>query len=214
MLAAGSFIGLVIICMWIDKFNPSQFPAAFATSGLVLTFVGLLLLLSYLGAFDTLGYAFTTFRSRSRRPYKDLVEYTEVKTRTRKVQEYFFVPYIVVGLIFFVLGMVNWMFVKPLPKHESPKNIQVVLVSNNNLEITWDKNELASNGYKIAVEEVSEQSDNAFSIVKEVSQTETDKVSITISVPDSNKKYKISIICLATDKYNGSEISECIYDPE
>ena len=76
MIAAGAFVSLVMICMWIDKFNTSQFPAAFASSGLVLTFVGLLLMLSYLGAFDTLGYAFTTFRSRNRRPYKDLVEYT------------------------------------------------------------------------------------------------------------------------------------------
>ena len=214
MIAAGAFVSLVMICMWIDKFNTSQFPAAFASSGLVLTFVGLLLMLSYLGAFDTLGYAFTTFRSRNRRPYKDLVEYTEVKTRTRKVQEYFFVPYIVVGLVFFALGMINWLFVKPLPKLDSPQNIQVVLVSNNDLEITWDKNDNALNGYKISIEEVADESEGSFSTLKEVPQSESDKVSFTITVPDSSKQYKILIMCMATDKYNGSEISECIYDPE
>ena len=34
--------------------------------------------------------------------------------------------------------MINWLFVKPLPKLDSPQNIQVVLVSNNELEITLD----------------------------------------------------------------------------
>lgn len=218
MIALGSLVGLVMIIMWINKFNLSRFPSAFATSGLILTFVGLLLLLSHLGAFDTLGYAFTTFKTRSRRPYKDLVEYTEVKNSARKVKEYFFVPYILVGLVFFVIGLVNWIFVKPLPKLEQPTNITIVEVVDNKLEITWDKNEQAINGYHIEIKEYSESSDeepsNIYHYDEKVAQPNTDKVTLTISVPDTNKKYIIYIICLATEDANSSDKAQSIYDPE
>ena len=86
-IAVGSFLAIVMIFMWIDKFNLSQFPSAFASAGMLVLFAGLLLMLGYFGAFDTIGYAFTTFKTRSRRPYKDLVEYTEIKTRLRKEKE-------------------------------------------------------------------------------------------------------------------------------
>lgn len=218
MIAVGSFLGLVIIFMWLKKFNTSNFPAAFATSGLILTFVGLLLLLSYFGAFDTLGYAFTTFKSRHRRPYKDLVEYTEVKNRSRKVKDYFFVPYIVVGLLFFVLGFVNWLFVKPLPKHEMVQNITIAVLEDNKLEISWDKDDNALNGYHLEISEYysddEEKPENLWGYDEKVPQVNSERVTLIVTVPDLTNKYSIRIITLATKDYNGSDSANSIYGPE
>lgn len=218
MIAAGAIVGFVIIFLAIKKFNLNNFPAAFATSGLIVTFIGLLLFLGYLGAFDTLGYSFTTFRSRERRPYKDLVEYTEVKSRNRKVKDYFFVPYIVVGLLFFVIGLVNWLFVKPLPKHEIVQNINIVELADNKLEISWDKDDKALNGYHLEITEyydaTLEKPEGLWGYDEKVAQSDSDRVTLIVSVPDTSKKYSIRIITLATKDYNGSDSANSTYDPE
>lgn len=219
MIALGAIVGLVIIFMWIDKFNLKQYPSAFVSAGLLVTFTGLLLLLGYLGAYDTLGYAFTTFKTRSRRPYKDLVEYSEVKQRARKLKDYFFVPYIVVGLIVFAFGMVNWFFTKPLDKLSSPSNVVVTKIDENKFSITFDKNEQAVNGYVFEIKEEYESvsgeiPDNLYNISEAIAQPDSDKVTFEITIPDVNKRYKVSIICLAVkDKYNGSDKTS-IYVPE
>lgn len=219
MIALGALVGLIIIFMSFYKFNPSRYPSAFATSGLLLTFVGLLLMLGYLGAFDTFGYAFTTFKSRSRRPYKDLVEYSEVKSRNRKVKDYFFVPYIVVGFIFFIIGMVNWLFVKPLPKLDPPQEIKIEVISETELSISWNKNDKALNGYHLEIKEYYDGNDEdilagLYNYDIKVPQSDSNKITIDIEIPDTSKKYIIRIICLATEDYNGSDAGQCTHDPE
>lgn len=214
-IAVGAFLGLVMIFMWIDKFDPTQFPSAFATAGLLIVCAGLLLMLGYFGAYDTLGYAFTTFKTRSRRPYKDLVEYTEIKTRLRKEKELFFMPYIVVGLIFAILGYVNSLFVRPNPKLDAPENIQVVEIDDKKITISWVNNKNATNGYHIEYREYYEEyteeiPDEFFHKDEKIAQPDTDLVTYTFEVPDSSKKYIVFIISLQTDKNSGSDKAQII----
>ena len=219
-IAVGSFLAIVMIFMWIDKFNLSQFPSAFASAGMLVLFAGLLLMLGYFGAFDTIGYAFTTFKTRSRRPYKDLVEYTEIKTRLRKEKELYFMPYIVVGLIFAILGFVNWLFVRPNPKLDTPDIQKVeVLSSENKIIIRWDNNKDAKNGYHIEYREYYEDYTDEipgeyFSKDEKIEQADGDTVTYTLEVPDLSKKYIVFVVALKTDKNNGSEKGTYIYTPE
>ena len=77
---------------------------ALETAGGVLILLGLLGLVAHLGAFDTVGYAFNTFRSQRR--YKDLYEYSAAKKDSRSRQPWGFMAFIAVGAVFLVAGLV------------------------------------------------------------------------------------------------------------
>lgn len=76
---------------------------AFTTAGGALIFLGLLSLVTFYGAFDTMGYAFSTFRTKRR--YHDLVEYTNAKEEKRKHSNLSFMPYLVTGITFLCIGL-------------------------------------------------------------------------------------------------------------
>jgi len=95
-------IGLTILIInGFDKLI--YYVNAFSVGGAITFLVGLLALLSSLGAFDTFGYAFSTFRKRR---HKDLYEYTLAKNEKRSLNRFTFVPYLVVGLLIFIVGMI------------------------------------------------------------------------------------------------------------
>jgi hypothetical protein len=77
---------------------------AFTTGGMVTVLFGLLVLVSHFGAFDTFAYGFSTFK-RNRR-YKDLVEYTDAKRIKRASNHFTFMPYVTVGLLFIIIGLI------------------------------------------------------------------------------------------------------------
>lgn len=77
---------------------------AFTVGGSISVLFGGLVLVTYLGAFDTFGYAFSTF-GRNRK-YKDLVDYTEKKQIKRGKNRFIFMPYITVGVIFIIVGLI------------------------------------------------------------------------------------------------------------
>lgn len=218
MIALSSFTVIVIIFMWIDKFYLNKLPIAVTESGLIVTFVGLLLLLSHFGAYDTLGYAFTTFKSRSRRPYKDLVEYTEVKKSKRKVQNYFFVPYIVVGLICAIIGFICWIIDIPLPKLDAPSDIKVEHVSEEKYTISFDKIDKATNGYYFYIVEETDSSnedlpEKIYSSSYVIPQADSERITFEFEIPDDTKKYKIQIMALGVRTHDGSD-KISIYVPE
>lgn len=76
---------------------------ALSIAGAVSVLLGLLFWVASAGAFDTIGYGFSTLRAGGRR-YKDLYEYTVHKKEKRSRQDKPFVPYIVVGIVFLVLS--------------------------------------------------------------------------------------------------------------
>lgn len=76
---------------------------ALGVAGAVSVLLGLLFWVVSAGAFDTIGYGFSTLRAGERR-YKDLYEYTVHKKEKRSRQDKPFVPYIVVGTGFLFLS--------------------------------------------------------------------------------------------------------------
>ena len=71
---------------------------AFSVAGAVSILLGLLSWITAAGAFDTIGYGFSTLGSNRR--YKDLYEYTVGKKEKRSRQGRTFLPYLVVGWAF------------------------------------------------------------------------------------------------------------------
>lgn len=97
-----ALIGLAILMMnGFDQFV--NYVNAFSVGGALTFLFGLLVLVESLGAFDTFGYAFSTFRKRR---HKDLYEYTVAKNEKRSLNRFVFTPYLVVGLVFFIVGMI------------------------------------------------------------------------------------------------------------
>ena len=76
---------------------------ALSTAGAFLILMGLLGLVARLGAFDTVGYGF----SRIWKPrYDDLVEYTQAKAEKRSRAPLGFMPFVTVGALFLIAGLV------------------------------------------------------------------------------------------------------------
>ncbi|MCR5324982.1 MAG: DUF3899 domain-containing protein [Lachnospiraceae bacterium] len=84
---------------------------AMTTAGSISILFGLLLLVTYWGAFDIFGYAFSMFKvhltpDASIRRDKDLYEYKIRKQEERSRKELGFMPFIVVGAVFLILGVI------------------------------------------------------------------------------------------------------------
>lgn len=78
---------------------------AFSVAGAVVLFIGLFQLASFYGAFEIFGYSASSFRGKERR-YKDYYEYQKAKELKRSQSELVYIPFIVVGVVFFVIGMI------------------------------------------------------------------------------------------------------------
>ena len=74
---------------------------ALETAGGVLILLGLV---ARLGAFDTVGYAFSTFRSRRR--HADLYAYASAKKEERSRRSWGFMAFIAVGVLFLAAGLI------------------------------------------------------------------------------------------------------------
>ncbi len=101
-------ISIIVLLQTSFKYL-TNYVNAFTTAGGALVFLGLLSLVTFYGAFDTMGYAFSTFRTKRR--YHDLVEYTEAKAEKRRHSNLPYIPYILVGVLFICLGLLFSLFV-------------------------------------------------------------------------------------------------------
>ncbi len=103
---AAAVIVAALVALWIlysKGFHLRvNYMDALTTAGAVVFLLGLLQLVAYFGAFDTFGYAFSSFRSKRR--YEDLVEYTAAKREKRRVGELSFMPFITVGILVLAAG--------------------------------------------------------------------------------------------------------------
>lgn len=75
---------------------------AFSVAGAVSVLLGLLFWIAAAGAFDAIGYGFSTFRTDRRD--KDLYEYSVRKKEKRSRNKGSFLPYIIVGAIFMAVS--------------------------------------------------------------------------------------------------------------
>lgn len=82
----------------------------------VLLFLGLVSLGNYYGAFDLATYGmastFYSLRKGSYRPYKDLIDYKEKKSMSRKSHGYYFFPYFIGSLLFLIPTIVLFILIK------------------------------------------------------------------------------------------------------
>ena len=99
-------IVLVIVCLIAKGTEYSiNFVDAFSVAGAVVFFIGLLQVASFYGAFEIFGYSASSFRGKERR-YKDYYEYQKAKELKRSQSVLVYIPFIVVGAVFFVIGMI------------------------------------------------------------------------------------------------------------
>ena len=96
-------VGLIVLS--VRGFNLKiYYVDAFSAAGAVSALLGLLLWVAAAGAFDTIGYGFSTLGSN--RKYKDLYEYTVRKKEKRSRQKLTFMPYIVTGIVFIMISLI------------------------------------------------------------------------------------------------------------
>lgn len=99
-------IVLALIFLMIRGFQYRiNYVDAFSVAGAVVFFIGMFQLASFYGAFEIFGYSASSFRGKERR-YKDYYEYQKAKEEKRSQSELIFVPFIVVGACFFVIGAI------------------------------------------------------------------------------------------------------------
>lgn len=109
LISLGILIVYSVIYLAFRDFAVVLIPDAIISGGLLIMFLGLLFLCAYFGAFDTFAYAFSARRGNEKRKYDDLVDYTTSKQRERKLKDWFFMPYIVMGIIYMIIGfIINW----------------------------------------------------------------------------------------------------------
>jgi len=104
-IAVGINVFFTLLVLYLKGFDRIlAYVEAFSVAGAVSVLFGLLLWVSAAGAFNTFGYAFSFFRSERR--YKDLYEYTVAKQEKVSKQKKIYIPYIVVGVVFWIISLV------------------------------------------------------------------------------------------------------------
>ena len=74
-----------------------------SVAGGVTFLIGALLAVAYFGAFDLFGYVFG--RAMEKEHYKSYAHYASAKEEKRGRQQYYFVPYFVVGALVFLISL-------------------------------------------------------------------------------------------------------------
>lgn len=101
-------VAIGLLYLFLHSFEGVLFYVdAFGIGGGVTFCIGMLMLVSFLGAFDTFAYAFSTLQSK--RQYKDLYEYNNAKEEKRKQSAWGFCPFLLVGLVFVLVSfLIRW----------------------------------------------------------------------------------------------------------
>ena len=98
-------IVLMLIVLFLNGFDKVIFYVnACSVAGAISVLWGMLLGVTAAGAFNTFGYALSTFRTE--RKYQDLYEYTVAKEEKNSKQKKTYIPYIVIGAVFLLISYV------------------------------------------------------------------------------------------------------------
>ncbi len=107
-LAVNGAVALLVLCM--KGFDLKiYYVDAFGVGGAVSILLGLLMWVAAAGAFDTIGYGFSTLSSVRR--YKDLYEYTVWKKEKRDRRGKPFLPFLLTGAVFLAVSFVISAFI-------------------------------------------------------------------------------------------------------
>ena len=111
IIGASICVIILIINLCLNNFNELiNYVDGFQIGGAVVFLMGGLSLVSYYGAFDTFGYAFSKLKKDPEKQYRDMYEFVTVKETERKEFKYPYIPYFVVGLIFILIGIFLMIF--------------------------------------------------------------------------------------------------------
>ncbi|MFA6675711.1 MAG: DUF3899 domain-containing protein [Bacilli bacterium] len=116
LLLAGLAVGVAFFFLYIYVFyhSPSfnlMSDATFILAAIFLS-VGGLLAVSHIGFFDTIGYGFAKMGNIFFRPlkmekkYNDLIDYKEQKYEKRKDHGFYYLPFLLLGLLFLIAAIV------------------------------------------------------------------------------------------------------------
>lgn len=111
-VAAGLSIIVTLVNLYLYEFAKYRIGESIINSGIIITLIGLLILCAFYGAFDTFAYAFNSMRNRKNRKYEDLVEYSQIKTEQRRGKSLPYMPFIVVGIIVIIIGIIVTLLIK------------------------------------------------------------------------------------------------------
>ena len=104
---------LVLIIKGFDK--AINYCYAFFISVMLIVCVGWLSFVSNCGAFDIFGYSFKTIKDsltkEGIREYQNMNEYVESKKVKRTKEKLYFLPYIIIGGIFFLMAIIIRFFI-------------------------------------------------------------------------------------------------------
>ncbi len=97
-------VGFTLLVLFLKGFDRKiYYVDALSVAGAVSILVGLLAWVAWAGAFDTIGYGFSTLLSD--RKYKDLYEYSSRKQEKRGRQSSVLLPFLLTGLGFLGISL-------------------------------------------------------------------------------------------------------------
>lgn len=96
-------LAVTLVVLWLRGFDLKiYYVDALSVAGAVSVLLGLLIWVTDAGAFDTIGYGFSTFRSNRRD--KDLFEYVTRKREARKRKGKPYLPFLITGAVFLLIS--------------------------------------------------------------------------------------------------------------
>ena len=111
IIAASICVIILIVNLSLNNFKDLiNYVNGFQVGGAVVFLIGCLVLVSYFGAFDSFGYAFSRFKKDPDKKYRDRYEYEAVKQQERENKKFNCVPYLVTGLFFILIGIFLMIF--------------------------------------------------------------------------------------------------------
>lgn len=111
IISASLVLVVLIVSLSLNNFRELiYYVNGFQIGGAIVFLIGGLSLVSYFGAFDTFGYAFSKLKKDPEKQYRDMYEFVTIKEEERKEHKFTFMPYFVTGLFFILIGIFLMIF--------------------------------------------------------------------------------------------------------
>ncbi len=98
LIACGICLAVGLLYLFLHDFvTPLYYVDAFGIGGGVTFCIGMLILVTYFGQFDTISY--TASKMSGKQKYADLVDYAEKRSEKNRKTGWSFAPFITVGIV-------------------------------------------------------------------------------------------------------------------
>lgn len=106
---ASAIISVIVTFLYLLSYGFDTFLNycnGLSIGGAVTFLIGGLVMVSYLGGFDTITYGFSTIKKDGKGKYLDLYDYSTKKKEERKTKKLPFIPYFTVGGIVIIISFI------------------------------------------------------------------------------------------------------------